>query len=259
MSPPIRDGSGNSIGSIRLGDGSEISEVRTGAGDVLFSATTIPDASDLQNPDIYYTVTEGSGTSLSDEQGAIDGTVNGATWESGEGVGDAYLSLDGTDDDARMNSAPTPSLQDSRAFAAWVQPDTTSSPRGCLSHGNTRSNNDLLHYRFRSGNIQFGDFTSGGTVTGLSFSAGTWHLCVATFDSSSGTGFGYIAAVGDSSPSSISTPMSFNNTTGQMFWGSELGSSFFLRGDIDLLLFYNRHLSSTEVSNLFNNTKSLYQ
>jgi len=40
MSPPIRDGSGNSIGSIRLGDGTEISEVRTGAGDVLFSAVS---------------------------------------------------------------------------------------------------------------------------------------------------------------------------------------------------------------------------
>jgi len=38
MSPPIRDGSGSSIGNIRLGDGTEISEVRTGAGDVLFSA-----------------------------------------------------------------------------------------------------------------------------------------------------------------------------------------------------------------------------
>jgi len=38
MSPPIRDGSGSSIGAIRLGDGSEIAEVRTGAGDVLFSA-----------------------------------------------------------------------------------------------------------------------------------------------------------------------------------------------------------------------------
>jgi len=38
MSPPIRDGSGSSIGSIRLGDGSEIAEVRTGAGDVLFNA-----------------------------------------------------------------------------------------------------------------------------------------------------------------------------------------------------------------------------
>jgi len=38
MSPPIRDGSGNSIGSIRLGDGTEISEVRTGAGNLVFSA-----------------------------------------------------------------------------------------------------------------------------------------------------------------------------------------------------------------------------
>ncbi|AFH22952.1 hypothetical protein OSG_eHP39_00060 [environmental Halophage eHP-39] len=46
MSPPIRDGSGSSIGSIRLGDGSEIAEVRTGAGDVLFSA--IPDSEDLK-------------------------------------------------------------------------------------------------------------------------------------------------------------------------------------------------------------------
>jgi hypothetical protein len=47
MSPPIRDGSGNDIGAIRLGDGSEISEVRTGAGDVLFSGSAIPDSEDL--------------------------------------------------------------------------------------------------------------------------------------------------------------------------------------------------------------------
>jgi len=47
MSPPIRDGSGNDIGSIRLGDGSEISEARTGAGDVLFSGNAIPDKQDL--------------------------------------------------------------------------------------------------------------------------------------------------------------------------------------------------------------------
>jgi hypothetical protein len=46
MSPPIRDGSGNGIGSIRLGDGTEIAEVRTGAGDVLFSA--IPDSVVIQ-------------------------------------------------------------------------------------------------------------------------------------------------------------------------------------------------------------------
>jgi len=44
MSPPIRDGSGSSIGAVRLGDGTEISEVRTGAGDVVFSGSAIPDS-----------------------------------------------------------------------------------------------------------------------------------------------------------------------------------------------------------------------
>jgi len=48
MSPPIRAGSGDSIGSIRLGVGSEISEVRTGAGDVLFSGSAIPDSVQYQ-------------------------------------------------------------------------------------------------------------------------------------------------------------------------------------------------------------------
>jgi len=62
MSPPIRDGSGNSIGSIRLGDGSEIAEVRTGAGDVLFSAGPPDSAIDTYEPHLY----EDLGNSLSD-------------------------------------------------------------------------------------------------------------------------------------------------------------------------------------------------
>jgi len=66
MSPPIRDGSGNDIGAIRLGDGSEISEVRTGAGDVLFSA--IPPAPDSANLRARYdarelSLTDGSAVS----------------------------------------------------------------------------------------------------------------------------------------------------------------------------------------------------
>jgi len=54
MSPPIREGSGDSIGSIRLGDGTEISEVRTGAGDVLFSGSAIPDTSMFSSPIYQY-------------------------------------------------------------------------------------------------------------------------------------------------------------------------------------------------------------
>jgi len=74
MSPPIRDGSGDSIGSIRLGDGSEIAEVRTGAGDVLFSGTpaTLVNRAPLD---------EGSGTTFTDVIGSANGTLsNGGTF-----------------------------------------------------------------------------------------------------------------------------------------------------------------------------------
>jgi len=60
MSPPIRDGSGSSIGSIRLGDGSEISEVRTGAGDVLFSASATPNSVVSRTDDDSATSNSGS-------------------------------------------------------------------------------------------------------------------------------------------------------------------------------------------------------
>jgi len=75
MSPPIRDGSGNSIGSIRLGDGSEMAEVRTGAGDVLFGAITAPDpVTDFTTAgDGGFTISTGTPLSVShDAEGAGD-------------------------------------------------------------------------------------------------------------------------------------------------------------------------------------------
>jgi len=76
MSPPIRDGSGSSIGAIRLGDGSEIAEVRTGAGDVLFSA--IPDSQiHHYNPDNFTT------SNWPDDVGTSDiATISGLSFDS---------------------------------------------------------------------------------------------------------------------------------------------------------------------------------
>jgi len=94
MSPPIRDGSGSSIGSIRLGDGSEISEVRTGAGDVVFSAAP-PDSGGAHQ----WNTDEGSGTTWGDSIGSLDGSIVSASWVTGSvGAGGAYLSFDGSDD-----------------------------------------------------------------------------------------------------------------------------------------------------------------
>jgi len=95
MSPPIRDGSGSSIGSIRLGDGSEISEVRTGAGDVLFSGSAIPDTGKEYN---IYDVRDVSGSdgdnisSLNDQERGDDLTGN-ATLRTNGANGKQYLEL----------------------------------------------------------------------------------------------------------------------------------------------------------------------
>jgi len=93
MSPPIRDGSGSSIGSIRLGDGSEISEVRTGAGDVLFSA--IPDSVEHQ----FVANTWSENTNWQDQVGTATFDEKGdPTKQASNRNGEDTIGLDGNDD-----------------------------------------------------------------------------------------------------------------------------------------------------------------
>jgi len=99
MSPPIRDGSGSSIDSIRLGDGSEIAEVRTGAGDVLFSASTIPDS--ITN---RLKMDEGSGSTLNDSIGAITATFLGTWLNASRFTGGTATQYDATDENWTTDS-----------------------------------------------------------------------------------------------------------------------------------------------------------
>jgi len=96
MSPPIRDGSGSSIGAIRLGDGTEISEVRTGGGDVVFGA--IPDAQNLYAD--YNPAKQSDATPFVDQAGtASDLTANGdPTLQSGVFGSNNGIDLDGSGD-----------------------------------------------------------------------------------------------------------------------------------------------------------------
>jgi hypothetical protein len=91
MSPPIRDGSGDSIGSIRLGDGSEISEVRTGAGDVVFSGTAIPDGGLLHGFDFSSSTPLTNVSGNADLTGSYTGTtetINGTQAGEFDGIDD---------------------------------------------------------------------------------------------------------------------------------------------------------------------------
>jgi len=92
MSPPIREGSGDSIGAIRLGDGSEIAEVRTGAGDVLFSGSAIPDSVvNRTADDNTFSTTDKRGTQIQIASGESFGAFGVRISANTIGLTTAYL------------------------------------------------------------------------------------------------------------------------------------------------------------------------
>jgi hypothetical protein len=100
MSPPIRDGSGSSIGSIRLGDGTEISEVRTGAGDVLFSA--IPDSVLIQQFATTYAGGDAKWVDDATDDGSQDAAIVGDPTKTTLSDGSEAVSFDGGGDRADL-------------------------------------------------------------------------------------------------------------------------------------------------------------
>jgi len=145
MSPPIRDGSGSSIGSIRLGDGSEISEVRTGAGDVLFSA--IPDSGLKHN---YSPLNLADGSTVSsawpdDEQSADLPVVGDPTYNTDEYNGRGAVALDNDDGFGEVTFAS--SIPQPFGIFTVINPTDTGNIE-VIWHG--AQNNVSIQYRFDS-------------------------------------------------------------------------------------------------------------
>jgi len=183
MSPPIRDGSGNSIGAIRLGDGSEVSEVRTGAGDVLFSGSAIPDSATHQ-----YKLDEGSGSTVIDSIGSNDLTNSGGTWESDSNAKGGYrISLDGSNDN--INGPSVAEIGNDTAFsiAITLNPDNFDSTYQLFMHQDPDRGNMFTTTFESDGNIKGGvRFSGGSSITaGQSISTGSKQRIVYTYDGSS--------------------------------------------------------------------------
>jgi len=249
MSPPIRDGSGNSIGSIRLGDGSEISEVRTGAGDVLFSA--IPDSGVMR---LTFDNADTSGSTAIDSFNNNDASINGAT-TGVAGANDTYTtneaySFDGNNDFVESNS---PTFDESfynsaHSVAGWI--NTTSSASSIIFGIFDSSTNDRER-AINTGNLTINRFTTGvsGSTT---IDDGNWHHVVYTY---SGDGSGDMTGYVDGSQDVTATETgSFSaGTQDSIYIGANgLESQQFVSGDLDDIRVYDKELTSTEVNSLYN-------
>jgi len=171
MSPPIRDGSGNSIGAIRLGDGSEISEVRTGAGDVLFSG--IPDSAVTQ----YRAEDENNTSTAIDSVGSNDAALTGTTYTTNSKVGTNALSHDGSNDETESvnaNDLSAGGSVDGYGFAGWFNIQSNGSlANNYIFDVSNDSNNRSSLTTDGNGGVDFFVQVNGTSSRGRKFSAST--------------------------------------------------------------------------------------
>jgi len=248
MSPPIRDGSGSSIGSIRLGDGSEIAEVRTGAGDVLFSA--IPDSGVAR---WTFDDADTSGSTAIDVFGNNDGTINGVTTGvSGANqtfqTAEAY-SFDGANDFVSFPSLGIFDGSQSFSLAAWFRREGSGDQMIISAEGER-----IWRLKYDSGNnaLDFNVFDGSSTAlfSNTSISLSTFFHAVAVYDASNGMEL-YLDGSSEGSNSITLTPNSVNGENTIGIQGDDQTSKPF-NGVIDDVRIYDKALTDAEVSNLFN-------
>jgi len=96
-------------------DGTDVQEI-TVDGDVVFSAG-------LNLPNVIYRwkMDEGTGATVNDSVGSLDGTITGATWVSdSDSVGGSHLDFDGSDDHIDLGSVTN---EPQTTIAFWVNMD----------------------------------------------------------------------------------------------------------------------------------------
>jgi hypothetical protein len=254
MSPPIFTPDGSEVREIVLPDGSTASEVVAPDGSVVFDP--IPDS--LIS---YWTFDDAdtSGSTAIDTVGSNDGTINGAT-TGVSGANEDYAtneaySFNGIDDFVDVGTLVGSGDQ---SVACWINPDTLSPVERAWIYGAEDTDGGLFSVVLdNNGSLAFAA-RSGKGLLGVSnsLSAGSWSFIVAVHDASAGAWTLYeddateLASVSsDGTYTTISEPYA---VACKYRDGTQVENRFF-PGDIDDVRVYNKPLSQSEVSNLYNN------
>jgi hypothetical protein len=200
----------------------------------------------------YYKLDETSGTTATDSLGSYNGTNNGATINQGGKIGKAY-DFDGSNDYISSNGVF--SSLTSFSFSAWINPDVVNiSQQEIFNQGTSNYpqpydislNNQTI--RFVVGNSsQVSEISTGNVV-----SAGNWYHIVCTYNSSTNALKIY---VNNGAPTTGTNSRSFSYA-GSSYIGRRADAHYF-NGRIDECAIWNKELTSTEVSELYNSGDGL--
>jgi hypothetical protein len=202
----------------------------------------------------YYSMEETSGSTMYDKVGTNNGTISGATINQTGKISKCY-SFDGVNDYV-LTSAPRPQDYTDYTMSLWVYVDSTigSGDRAIVGYDGTHATNGLFALYYNGGTLTMYPKGTAGTFT-HSVSTNTWYHVVliregsttrAYIDGSSkGSGTGNTAKSGD-------------GYNGVVYGSNRNYNNDFFKGRIDELGIWNRVLSATEVTKLYNYGKARY-
>jgi|GEM_PF-1220213 len=215
----------------------------------------------------YWNMDESSGTiTVADSSGNNNTATANSTTDINTGQYGNARTYNGSSDFINLPSAVMNNFTTGLTFSIWAKPTSTPAWSRFIDLGNTgTTNNGILLYRGgpnggTSNDLSFVVFngaTNGGAVTlsnGIINNA--WHLYTVTEDT-----LGHVVIYRDGGVASVSgtTAVPPNVTRSNDYIGKSNNGDALYGGSTDEVRIFNRALTATEVSNLYNNnTTSVY-
>jgi hypothetical protein len=206
----------------------------------------------------HYPLDESSGSTATDAHGNNDGQLeNGPVWVSGPVNG--ALSFDGIDDVVTIDHASAQDISSGYTFAAWVRHDVQSS--GVRPALISKNNSGGWGTQFAIGRTSAGGNVVGGNVrmsvshgqdeafTGWAFPYQQWHHLAVVWDGDEADF--YLNGTLEESVAMTTAPGTNTGDLSLGFGRINWSPGYFV-GQMDDVYLYNRTLSSSEITNLFN-------
>ncbi len=198
----------------------------------------------------YYKMSNGSGTTLSDNQtsGMYDLSIaNGATWKtSGAFAGSRQaLDFDGTDDYVAFASSPVYN-NDAVTIEAWINSTSANVEEVIVSWGSDAGLNDNVQLRMQEGKLQFGADVAGWTyvIGNTSINTGSWvHVAMVKNGTSVSL---YVNGQLDASGTMDKNPNVPNFFVGETYKNGSL-QGYYFPGKIDEVRIWNTVRSESQI------------
>jgi prepilin-type N-terminal cleavage/methylation domain-containing protein len=188
--------------------------------------------------------------------GTLAGNTSTSTGRFGDSNG-AYL-FDGTGDFINMNTFPDGIYLDSMTSVCWVKLNSTSGSITIMNHGNQATSESYWWLWFSSNTLRFQyyhSYSTNGRYAELAFSdTSNWNMIAGTYDESDMKVRLYVNG-STLVTSSAFTPTTLNITTSRIMRIGGYAGGNTMNGYLSDCRLYNRALSSTEITALYNATK----